>query len=631
MPRRVRLVAGMAVLVAVLVAALVFTPFASGKPAPFGHSCDRENGVRFCPTPDSAHRVPSFDGIPLDVDVTLPARGGGPFPTIVMLHGYGGSKTDFESSSPAGPDPNAAGAGSQVFHYNNDFYARRGYAVLNYTARGFGNSCGGGPGGDHSGACGKGYIRLADTRYEARDTQYLLGLLADQGIVKPKDIGVTGISYGGGQSMELAFLRNKIRKRSGKLAPWRSPKGRRMAIRAAYPRWPWSDLVDALLPNGRFRSGKVAPLEQSLNPVGVPIQSYISGLYALGQSTGYYCGTAPASTPCADRDANLPLDLAEIQAGQPLNADALSSLKGVYRHSSAYALRFVRGHSRPAPLLIENGWTDDLFPPEQALRVYRYLRSRSHDFPVSLQFGDLGHSRGSNKPGLNHYFNNQGARFFAAHLKGGATPRLLAPSARSPRPARSPSPTGGRSRRGAGPRFTRIGSGSGPGGADVHLRGRRSVGCPGLRPDRRHLGRVQDDPADERAQRGHLPAKGDRRPHDARAADGSCDHRRHGSVRADRRAPVGPLPGGHPEAGQSRRLQPHLGPERTDHLPAPRQRLSLRGRTQGAARIARPRLPVLPGGELPVHRQRFQAHGHPAAEIAAAATIAMSLVCVRSS
>lgn len=142
MPGRVRVVA---TLIAVLVAALVFTPFASGKPAPFGHSCDRENGVRFCPTPDSAHRVHSFDGVPLDVDVTLPARGGGPFPTIVMLHGYGGSKTDFESSSPAGPDPNAAGAGSQVFHYNNDFYARRGYAVLNYTARGFGNSCGAAP------------------------------------------------------------------------------------------------------------------------------------------------------------------------------------------------------------------------------------------------------------------------------------------------------------------------------------------------------------------------------------------------------------------------------------------------------------------------------------------------------
>jgi len=406
-------------LVTVVAAALAFSALASAKAlAPFGHACQAAHGVRFCPTADSAHRVPTFDGVPLDADVTLPAHGKGPFPTIVMMHGYGGSKTDFESTSPGGPDPNAAG-GSNIYHYNNNFYARRGYAVLTYTARGFGDSCGGGPSGDHTGACGQGFIRLADTRFEARDTQYLLGLLADQRIVKPRDIGVTGISYGGGQSTELAFLRNKIRKHGGKLAPWRSPDGRRMAIRAAYPRWPWSDLVDALLPNGRFLDTKVAPFKQSLKPIGVAIQSYITGLFALGQTSGYYCGTAPASTPCPDRDADLPRDYAETQAGQPLSPDALSAINGIYRHDEAYALRFVAGHPRPSPLLIQNGWTDDLFPPSQALRVYNYLRSRYPHFPVSLQFGDLGHSRGSNKPRLNHYFNDQGARFFAAHLKRG--------------------------------------------------------------------------------------------------------------------------------------------------------------------------------------------------------------------
>ena len=129
--------------------------------------------MRFCPTTSRAERVPTFDGVPLDVDVTLPAQGNGPFPTIVMLHGSGGSKTAFESTSPAGG-------------YNNNFFARQGYAVVNYTARGCGDSCGGASPPDHAGPCGKGYIHLADTRYEARDTQYLLGRLADQGIVKPR-------------------------------------------------------------------------------------------------------------------------------------------------------------------------------------------------------------------------------------------------------------------------------------------------------------------------------------------------------------------------------------------------------------------------------------------------------------
>jgi pimeloyl-ACP methyl ester carboxylesterase len=399
-------------------AALAPAAASASASAPFGHACTAENGVRFCPTTDPAARVPSFDGVPLDVDVTLPEKGKGPFPTIVMLHGFGGSKTNFETTSPEGPAPEEAGNGSTIYHYNNDFYGRHGYAVVNYTARGFGGSCGGGPAGDHSGACAAGYIRLSDTRYEARDTQYLLGLLADEGVTKPRDIGVTGISYGGGQSMELAFLANKIRKPNGKLAPWRSPQGKKMEIAAAYPRWPWSDLVSALIPNGRSLTAKVAPREQSLKPFGVPISSFLNGLYLTGVVNGYYCGGAPASTPCTDTDANITQDKAFIEGGQPLSSEATKALKGIYDHNGGYALRFLKGASTPAPLLIESGFTDELFPPEQALRVYTYLRSKNPKAPVSLQFGDLGHSRGSNKPGLNHYFNDQAAKFFASHLLG---------------------------------------------------------------------------------------------------------------------------------------------------------------------------------------------------------------------
>src|SRR5262245_17330841 len=81
---------------------------------PFGHACVAQSGVRFCPTTTLAERVPTWDGVPLDVDLTLPATGDGPFPTIVMLHGLGGSKVDFESLTPAG-------ISNQTFHYNNVF------------------------------------------------------------------------------------------------------------------------------------------------------------------------------------------------------------------------------------------------------------------------------------------------------------------------------------------------------------------------------------------------------------------------------------------------------------------------------------------------------------------------------
>jgi fermentation-respiration switch protein FrsA (DUF1100 family) len=388
---------------------------ADPAPMPFGHPCTTQSdGTRFCPTTDggpgqTVDGVPSFDSVPLDVDVTLPpsSDGSGPYPTIVMLHGWGNDKTSFEST-----DPN--GDGSITYHYNNDYYARQGYAVVNYTARGFGHSCGGGPAGlaSHVGPCGQGYIRLADTRYEARDTQYLLGLLVDQQIARPGALGVTGISYGGGQSLELAYLRNRIRLPNGSFAPWTSPAGTPLSISAAWARWPWSDLVDALTPNGRFLDTQVAPPGQSLNPIGIELRSYTEGLYALGKESGYYCGDAPASAPCTNPDADLNSNFALVEAGEPPTPLAVSHLAEIYAHHQAYGLPGV-----PAPMLIENGWTDDLFPPEHAIRVYNQVHGST---PVSLQFGDLGHSRGSNKSTVNRAFNDQGAAFFGTYEIGAA-------------------------------------------------------------------------------------------------------------------------------------------------------------------------------------------------------------------
>ncbi|HSO99134.1 MAG TPA: CocE/NonD family hydrolase [Solirubrobacteraceae bacterium] len=395
-------------------AALLLSPALAqaATPAPFGHACTLANGVRFCPTTDAGpgrtvNGVTSFDGVPLDVDVTLPATGNGPWPTIVMLHGYGSDKTSFETVSPTG-------TGTNNYHYNNVFYAQRGYAVVNSTARGFGHSCGGGLTADHTGACAHGYIRLDDSRYEARDVQYLLGLLADEGVTSPHAIGVTGISYGGGASLELGYLKNRIRLQNGQFEPWKSPKGTPLAITAAYPRWEWSDLVDALLPNGRFLDFQPSTNGLSRSPVGVPIQSYINGLYVLGQTTGYYCGNPPA-TPCTDASSNLPLQFTQVLKGEPADATTTATLNDMFANHSAFSLELPSGG--PAPLLLENGWTDDLFPPSEALRAYNQLRGADAKAPVTLQFGDLGHARGSNKATVNDAFQNQAATFFDAWLR----------------------------------------------------------------------------------------------------------------------------------------------------------------------------------------------------------------------
>jgi X-Pro dipeptidyl-peptidase-like protein len=403
--------------VAALGVAAIAPGVAAAELTPFGHACAVENGVRFCPTTEPAARVPSFDEVPLDVDVTLPETGDGPFPTIVMMHAAGGSKKSWETTSPLGEAPETPGRGAQRYHYNNNFYARRGYAVVTYTVRGIDGSCGGAAGEKvQEGACIWGYGHLDDQRFEARDAQWLLGLLADEGIAKPRKIGVTGGSFGASAALELAFLRNRIRRPDGSLAPWRSPAGEKMEIAAAWPRWGWSDFMDVLAPNGRFSDQqKAAPKWQSLQPVGIFRQSFSLG---VGDPTGYYCGATPQSTPCPYPDADVPAILGYISAGRPVSPTAQSVFEMFYRYHGAYGLRFTPHPQMPSPLLIENGFTDGIVAATQGLRVYKYLRSVDPKFPVFLQLGDLGHPRAANKPRVHHYFNDQAAHFFAKYLQG---------------------------------------------------------------------------------------------------------------------------------------------------------------------------------------------------------------------
>jgi pimeloyl-ACP methyl ester carboxylesterase len=386
---------------AVAAAALAPAGAAAAPPAPFGHACEPRNGVLFCPTRTLADRVPSFDGTPLDVDVTLPAgaEAGQPLPTIVMLHGWGQDKNAFESENPEG-------SSSTTYHYNNTYYAQRGYAVVNPTARGFGRSCGKAEASAATPDClaRKSYVHLADQRWEARDVQHLLGLLADQAVSDPGALGVTGISYGGGQSIELAYLRDRIRREDGSFAPWRSPAGRPMAIRAAYPRWPWSDLVESLTPNGR----------EGDEPLGIMKESWVTALLGAGAATGTYCGTPPRPPVCTDPSADLPRWYTRIQAGEPYGADARAIAEEIRRFHQGYG---ITGRT-PAPMLLQSGWTDDLFPPKESIRAYEDSRRRGGW--AAMQLGDLGHFRGSNKENADRRFNDDGSAFFDHHLRGAA-------------------------------------------------------------------------------------------------------------------------------------------------------------------------------------------------------------------
>ena len=356
------------------------------------------NGVQYC-AGTLTTRIETWDGVPLDVSLTLPpAAVAGPYPLIVDLHGWsiGKSPTPFTDE------------------------ALDGYAVLSYTARGFHLSCGTVASrvpdatlADPNACTSRGWIRLGDARYEVRDTQFLAGRLADEGIVIPDRIGARGASYGGGQSMMLAALRDRVMLPDGSLAPWTSPMGTPMRIAAAAPLIPWSDLTYSLVPNGRTLD------YLDFNPYGstpgVEKKSLVDILYLLGLATGFY---APSG---ADPDADLSAWKARLDAGEPYEGDALltHALDEEMRHHSAY---YIDDSEEPAPLFIYNAFTDDLFPIDESLRYWRKTRTRYPSAEISLQYADgFGHWR-ANVLGDMTQANARMRELFALHLKGVGAP-----------------------------------------------------------------------------------------------------------------------------------------------------------------------------------------------------------------
>jgi cephalosporin-C deacetylase-like acetyl esterase len=170
-------------------------------------------GQRWCGN-SAGTTVPSFDGTPIDVAVAFPAATGedNNYPVVGIYHGWGGSKIT--------PSSSAA-----------QRWLKLGYAVFSISDRGWGSSCGGPskPANTVKAApCEHGYIHLLSRRYEVRDVQTLLGKLADEGDINPQEIGATGGSYGGGMSLELGSLKDRVELTNGELIPWQSPGGKAM-------------------------------------------------------------------------------------------------------------------------------------------------------------------------------------------------------------------------------------------------------------------------------------------------------------------------------------------------------------------------------------------------------------------
>ncbi|MFF0447485.1 alpha/beta fold hydrolase [Streptomyces sp. NPDC004609] len=267
-------------------------------------------------------------------------------PAVLLAHGFGGSKDDVRAQA--------------------ENLARDGYAVLTWSARGFGESTG--------------QIGLNDPDFEVKDVTRLIDWLAKRPEVRldadgdPR-VGVAGASYGGAISLLAAGHDDRVD-----------------AIAPAITYW---NLSDALFPDGVFKK-LWAGIFFSTGSAGTPI---------TGPSPGEPTG-APADPPAGTAGATAP---GSGPAEDPANPGGCGRFQpelctmyervAVAGKPDAEARRLLESRSPSAvgnrikvPTLIVQGQADSLFPLGQADAMAQ--RISANGAPVAVDWIAGGHDGG---------------------------------------------------------------------------------------------------------------------------------------------------------------------------------------------------------------------------------------------
>jgi pimeloyl-ACP methyl ester carboxylesterase len=426
---------------AIPAAASAATPITTDFAAGAGVPCPTYGGQQIC-----SGEVPSFDGAKLDVDLTLPATGGNNtrHPLIVMLHGFGNNKHEWESLTNAGDN-------ADKFDWNSHWFAAHGYYVLTYTARGFQDN---GPTdtsyqpatpsgalfGSQDPSSPNGTIHVKSRDYEIRDTQWLAALVAAAyPDVDTGRVAVTGGSYGGGESWMQASQAQWT------FPHWQDPTLPVLNLQVAVPKYPWTDLAYALAPNGhgggpsghdiyessQLRQDNTSGLSTPAtgNPLGVPKASYIAGLFEEGSTNGMFDNGTDLPPPTNENGLENITAWNTRIVGQGDPYPYLGAGADVVLDQASRGLTILRSAyyqpgwpdqvgKREVAVFSIQGWTDDLFEPIESFRMFKYLKRLDPLWPVSVAVADIGHSPAQNKPDTWHRLNNQAWQFLQSNING---------------------------------------------------------------------------------------------------------------------------------------------------------------------------------------------------------------------
>nr|MBA2506731.1 prolyl oligopeptidase family serine peptidase [Thermoleophilaceae bacterium] len=352
------------------------------------------------PSPDAGSGFdPVTNRIALDADISIPDATANPpppggWPLVVMMHGCcSGSKASWK-------DTKVDGSGEK-WHYNNAWFASRGYVVLTYTSRGF---------VDGSNRGSTGFAELDSRRHEINDYQSLACQIAGTADLDPGTAGVqsinpqkivpTGGSYGGG------FTWMALTDPTWDCAT-EGAGATNMRVVAAATKYGWTDLAQSLVPNGNERKtsqpGTDPATAFTKTPLGYPKRTIVAGLYAAGK-TGVPPGSPHTTFPpkidqgiaCLSSTDPFAQNPACTQAAPGSIATVPDLLDEFITDRSAYYQQdFWTGLGNnsiaPVPVFSAGTFTDPLFPPQEHRRMAERLKAAAPNYPVQEYYGDYQH------------------------------------------------------------------------------------------------------------------------------------------------------------------------------------------------------------------------------------------------
>ncbi|WP_051108895.1 alpha/beta fold hydrolase [Actinomadura flavalba] len=297
--------------------------------------------------------------VTLDTSFFLPDAPGRA-PALLLGHGFGGSKDDTRAEA--------------------ERLARAGYAVLTWSARGFGRSTG--------------QIALNSPDYEVKDTRQLIDWLAARPEVRldaPGDprVGMTGESYGGAIALLTAAHDRRVD--------------------AIAPRITWNSLPDALFPNAASPAGAVPAASPGPDAPPSTGGAPSAGGAELGVFKKLWAGLfftgGAGETACGRFLPDLCAMYQKVAETGRADAAAIATLQ---RSSPAAYPGRVR-----VPALIVQGQSDSLFPLDHADANARMIAATGA--PVSMVWFQGGHDGGD---GETARIDGRVRAFFDERLRG---------------------------------------------------------------------------------------------------------------------------------------------------------------------------------------------------------------------